>query len=478
MNRQCVSELTASLINGSTTSVSLVETCLQRMEEHQKLGAFLEIDQQGALTTAAEIDRRRLENEPLSPLAGIPVAVKDNINIKGRVTTCASSMLENFVSPYDAHVIEQLKRVGVVLIGKTNMDEFAMGSSTEYSAFKKTLNPVDQTRVPGGSSGGSTAAVAAGLVPLAIGSSTGGSIRQPAAFCGVVGVKPTYGRVSRYGLVAYGSSLDQIGPVANDVDGAALLLEAIAGHDSRDSTSAHRPVDLIPNDNRCDPRAMKIGIPKAWLTSDVQAEILEATMRLITDFEKAGAEIVEIELPNSAYAIPAYYLVATAEASSNLARFDGVRYALRHEDDLNLKDMYVKTRTAGFGTEVKRRILLGTYCLSSGYYEGYYLNAQRVRTKIAEDYVAAFQKVDAILAPTTPTTAFAFGEKTTDPVSMYLNDIFTVTANLAGFPAMSVPAGFDKKSLPIGLQFMAAPFQEARMFEVAKTAETLIKAWT
>ncbi|MCB1044026.1 MAG: Asp-tRNA(Asn)/Glu-tRNA(Gln) amidotransferase subunit GatA [Acidobacteria bacterium] len=470
------SQVLAQLAQGEVTSDSLVKTCLQRIADQPELGAFLEIDEEGALAQAAEIDRRRSGGETLSPIAGVPVALKDNIHVRGRRTTCASRILADFVAPFDAHVVTKLKEAGAILIGKTNMDEFAMGSSTEYSALQVTRNPHHPERVPGGSSGGSAAAVAAGLVPLALGSSTGGSIRQPAAFCGVVGMKPTYGRVSRYGLVAYGSSLDQIGPIAADVTAAFELLHVIAGHDPKDSTSAQMGRDDLSL-RVADPKGLRIGIPKDWLGDGLQPEIQQAMSRLTESFAAAGAEIVEVALPHSEYAIPAYYLVATAEASSNLARFDGVRYGYRATGAQNLKEMFVKTRSEGFGPEVKRRILLGTYCLSSGYYEGYYLNAQRVRTRISDDYRQAFGKVDAILAPTTPTTAFRFGEKTADPWTMYLDDIYTVTANLAGIPAISFPAGLDSQGLPIGLQLMAAPFDESKLFQVALNAENFIRTW-
>lgn len=466
--------LVAALSSGAVSSEALLERYLDRISEGENLGAFLDVDVAGARAQAREVDRLREEGAPLGDLAGVPVAVKDNIHIKGRKTTCASRILEDFVAPFDAHVVERLRKERAILIGKTNLDEFAMGSSTEYSALKVTRHPLDPDRVPGGSSGGSTAAVAADMAPLALGSSTGGSIRQPAAFCGVVGMKPTYGRVSRFGLVAYGSSLDQIGPIARDVEGARLLYRAIAGQDQRDSTSAVMPVSSpdVPT-----PASWTIGVARAWLNEGLQPEIRSAFDRLVCDLENAGVSIRDIELPHTAYAIPAYYLVATAEASSNLARFDGMRYSKRSQQVSNLKEMYVRSRSEGFGPEVKRRILLGTYCLSSGYYEGYYLNAQRMRTKIADDYQQAFKTVDAILAPTTPTTAFRFGEKTQDPVSMYLGDIFTVTANLAGLPALSLPTGNDDQGLPIGLQLMAPRFQEDNLFALAQVAEDLVKQW-
>ncbi|MCB1051897.1 MAG: Asp-tRNA(Asn)/Glu-tRNA(Gln) amidotransferase subunit GatA [Acidobacteria bacterium] len=454
--------------SGEISSEELVQNCLNTIQgQDEKIGAFLQVHGEKALESAREIDRRRQQGEAMGALAGIPIAIKDNINIEGFHTTCASRMLENFISPYDATVIQKLKAAGAIFLGKTNMDEFAMGSSTEHSALRKTVNPCAPSCVPGGSSGGSTAAVAAGMAPLALGSSTGGSIRQPAAFCGVVGLKPTYGRVSRYGLVAFGSSLDQIGPIASDVPGCAELLQVIAGHDPFDSTSAPNPVEDFSAWLGQPLKGLRIGLVSEFETEGLQPEIQAALTRATAFLNAQGAECVTIQLPHTEYAIPTYYLIATAEASSNLARFDGVRYTKRAEGIRNLQEMYTQSRNQGFGMEVKRRILLGTYCLSSGYYEGYYLNAQRVRTKIIEDYQQAFQKCDLILAPTTPTSAFEIGEKTQDPVAMYLSDIFTVPANLAGIPAISFPSGKDQKNRPIGLQLMAPFFGEAKMLGVA-----------
>jgi len=472
-----VQTMLSVLASGEITSEALVRLHLEQiaLRDHE-IGAFLFVDKEGALATARRIDQRRAVGEQLGPLAGIPVAVKDNINISGQKTTCASRFLSDFVSPYNADVIERLTAADAVIIGKTNLDEFAMGSSTEYSGHQLTRNPVDPTRVPGGSSGGSTAAVAADMVPLALGSSTGGSIRQPASFCGVVGMKPSYGRVSRYGLIAYGSSLDQIGPVARDVDGAARLLQVIAGHDERDTTSSFDPVpDLLSNLDR-ETGSLKIGIIDEFMGAGLNDEVRAAFDSLIGKLEAAGAEIVHCSFPHTQYAIPAYYLVATAEASANLARFDGVRYTSRTKHPPNLKEMYVRSRNEGFGPEVKRRILLGTYCLSSGYYEGFYLNAQKVRTRIIEDYRNAFADVDVLAAPTCPTTAFRFGEKTSDPVSMYLNDIYTVMANLAGVPAISIPAGLDSEGLPIGVQFTTDHFSEDRLLQIARHVEKLTKS--
>ncbi len=460
---------------GQVTAEALVAAHLDQIRSRDaEIGAFLEVFEDEALQQAREIDRKRAAGEALGALAGLPVALKDNICVQGHRTTCGSRMLENFVAPYSATVVERLRAADAVIIGKTNLDEFAMGSSTEFSALRRTRNPVNPEYVPGGSSGGSAAAVAAGMVPLALGSSTGGSIRQPASFCGIVGMKPTYGRVSRYGLVAYGSSLDQIGPMAADVDGAARLMQVIGGFDSRDATSAREEMGDCLQALAQTPKAPRIGLVREWQHGEIQAEVRAAEEHLIARLRAAGAEIVEVALPHTEYAIPAYYLVATAEASANLARFDGVRYGMRSERAGSLRDMYVRTRSEGFGAEVKRRILLGTYCLSSGYYEGFYLNAQKVRTKIVQDFQAAFQQVDAILSPTTPNPAFRFGEKTDDPVTMYLQDIYTVMANLAGLPAISIPVGRSREGLPLGCQLMASHFNDAALLGLARWAEGLL----
>jgi aspartyl-tRNA(Asn)/glutamyl-tRNA(Gln) amidotransferase subunit A len=468
MDQISLDELQTGLAAGTYTSEQLVGESLAKIaREDGRIGAFLSINEDQAMQQARAVDRARAKGEALGLLAGIPVAIKDNILVEGLKNTCGSRMLESFIAPYDAHVVEQLKQAGAVLIGKTNMDEFAMGSSTEHSALRRTVNPVDTSRVPGGSSGGSTAAVAAGMVPLALGSSTGGSIRQPAAFCGVVGMKPTYGRVSRYGLVAFGSSLDQIGPIAADVRGAATLLQALAGKDERDSTSAPQAVPDFLAELGQPLAGKRIGWIEDFDQEGLQGEIRQAWKKAMSFLESQGAQRVPLSLPMTRHAIPTYYLIATAEASSNLARFDGVRYTHRAAGPRNLQDLYTRTRSEGFGMEVKRRILLGTYCLSSGYYQGYYLNAQKVRTLMIKEYREAFERCDLILAPTTPTTAFRLGEKTEDPVAMYLNDIYTVPANLAGLPALSFPAGKDGAGLPIGLQLMAPFFQETRLFAVA-----------
>jgi aspartyl-tRNA(Asn)/glutamyl-tRNA(Gln) amidotransferase subunit A len=405
------------------------------------------------------------------PLGGIPVAIKDNICVKGEETTCSSRILKGFKLPYDATVITRLRKAGAVLLGKTNMDEFAFGSSCETSCYGATRNPWDRDRIPGGSSGGSAAGVAAGQAVMALGSDTGGSIRQPAAMCGVVGMKPTYGRVSRYGLIAFASSLDQIGPITKDVEDAALLLGAIAGYDEMDSTSVDTPVPDYRRSLTKDIAGMTVGIPKEYFIEGIDAEVLNAVKDAIALFRKMGAKIIDISLPHTEYAVSTYYIIAPAEASSNLARFDGVQYGFRAKGPKDLVDMYVQTRSLGFGDEAKRRILLGTYVLSSGYYEAYYLKAQKVRTRLREDFTRAFSAVDCMLTPTTPTAAFRIGEKTADPLAMYLSDIFTIPANLAGIPGMSIPCGFTKTGLPIGLQILAKPFGEETIFRAAYAYE-------
>jgi len=404
-------------------------------------------------------------------LAGIPILIKDNICVKGEETTCASRILAGFRPPYDATVIRKLKEAGASLIGKANMDEFAFGSSCETSCYGPTHNPWALDRIPGGSSGGSAAAVAADETILAIGSDTGGSIRQPAALCGVVGLKPTYGRVSRYGLIAFASSLDQIGPITKDVEDAALLLSIIAGYDEMDSTSVDIPVPDYKKSLIKDIKGLRVGVPKEYFIKGIDPEVEAATKKAIEMLRDLGAKIVDISLPHTEYAVATYYIVGPAEASSNLARFDGVQYGLRAKDAKNIVDMYTRTRSEGFGGEAKRRILLGTYCLSTGYYDAYYLKAQKVRTKIREDFDAAFKSCDVIVTPTAPTPAFKIGEKADDPLSMYLSDIFTIPANMAGIPAISIPCGFSKDGLPIGLQIMAKPFDEETIFRAAYTFE-------
>jgi len=458
---------------GETTARRSVEEALERASA-DRLNAFLSLRGERALEEAELVDRRVAAEERL-PLAGVPVAVKDNIAVAGGVTTCGSRLLEPYVSPFDATAIARLRDAGAVVVGKTNLDEFAMGSSTENSAFGPTLNPHDHRRVAGGSSGGSAAAVAAGLVPVGLGSETGGSVRQPAAFCGVVGVKPTYGRVSRYGLVAFGSSLDQIGTVATTVEDAARVLEAIAGSDLRDATTLPgRPERLADGLDEADP-AGQIGWPGEFFGEGLDPEIRAACERARDRLEAAGAEIVEISLPHAPYGIAVYYIVAIAEASSNLARYDGVRYGYRADGAADLHAMYERTRAA-FGAEVKRRIMLGTYVLSAGYYEAFYGKGTVVRGRIRGDFEAAWERVDAILTPTTPTPAFAVGEKAEDPLAMYLNDVYTVSANLAGIPAVSVPFGrvpaaAGRPALPIGVQLMGPAGAERRLFELARFLE-------
>ncbi len=407
------------------------------------------------------------------PLCGIPIAIKDNMNIEGMKTSCASKILDGYVSPYNATVIERLANSGASFLGKTNLDEFAMGSSTENSAFFTTKNPYDLTRVPGGSSGGSAAAVAADLAVAALGSDTGGSIRQPASFCGVVGLKPTYGRVSRYGLVAFASSLDQIGPITKTVEDAAILLEAIAGFDPKDSTTSEKKTEAWSSLVKNRPERLKIGLPVEYLNGEIEADVAEAVENAAKLFEKEGMEVKQIELSgtSSKYAVADYYIIAPAEASANLARFDGVKYGYRSKEAKNLDQMYKLTRTEGFGDEVKRRIMLGTYVLSSGYYDAYYLKAQKVRRLIYNDFVSAFNEVDIIIGPVAPTTAFKIGEKSTDPLSMYLSDLYTIPVSLAGLPAISIPCGTDKKGLPIGLQIVGKWFDETRLLQIANLFE-------
>jgi aspartyl-tRNA(Asn)/glutamyl-tRNA(Gln) amidotransferase subunit A len=432
------------------------------------LHAFHTVEADRALARARTLDR---QTEGRGPLHGVPVALKDNMVVQGTITTAGSKALERYRPPFDATVVEKLEAAGAVIVGKTICDEFSMGSSTENSAFGPARNPWASDRTPGGSSGGSAVAVAARLTPLALGSDTGGSIRQPAAFCGVVGLKPTYGRVSRYGLIAFASSLDQIGPFARTVSDAALCLEAISGADPRDSTAARVPVRAFSSALTGDIRGMRIGVPRALVAEGVDEAVLAAFDASLETLRGLGASIVDVTLPHSRVAIPTYYLVATAEASSNLARYDGVRYGFRASGARTLGDMYDRTRDAAFGDEVKRRIILGTYVLSAGYYDAYYLKAQQVRTLIRRDFDAAFSTVDAIAVPTTPTAAFRLGEKTADPVQMYLADVFTVSAPLAGLPAMSVPAGFTPAGLPVGLQLTGRAWDEATLFRIGDAYE-------
>ena len=452
--------------------ISAVEVCRASLDRitavDGSLGAFLTVGAERALERAKRID----EGKHPGPLAGVPVALKDNISTRGMRTTAASRMLRDFVPPYDATVVARLDAAGAVLIGKTNCDEFAMGSSTENSAFGPSRNPWDTERIPGGSSGGSAVAVAAGMTAIGLGSDTGGSIRQPAALCGVVGLKPTYGRVSRYGLIAFASSLDCIGPLTRTAHDAALALSVLAGPDPRDATASREPVADYVGGLSGDTRGLRLGVPRRMLEQGVDESVKGCFYTALEILRARGAEIVDIELPHARYAISAYYFVATAEASSNLARFDGVRYGSRAEGELDLRTMYEKTRSHGFGAEVKRRIMLGTYVLSAGYYDAYYLKAQQVRTLVRRDYEQAFQSVDAVVMPTSPMPAFKIGERAEDPLQLYLVDVFTVSANLAGLPAVSVPCGLTPERLPIGLQLTGKPFDEATLLRIGYERDT------
>jgi aspartyl-tRNA(Asn)/glutamyl-tRNA(Gln) amidotransferase subunit A len=446
----------------------VTESVLSRIKAVDgKVKAYITVTEEVALRQAEEADKRIKGGDVSSPLLGIPIAVKDNLCTDGIKTTCASKILGNFVPPYDATVVRNLKKAGYVLCGKPNMDEFAMGSSTENSGFFVTKNPWDLDRIPGGSSGGSAAAIAAGECIGALGSDTGGSIRQPAACCGVVGLKPTYGRVSRYGLVAFASSLDQIGPITKDVTDSALLMNVLAGHDPNDSTSANIPVPDFTRALKKDVKGLKIGMPKEYFIEGMDPEVEKAVKDAVKTLEGLGAKVVEISLPHTDYAIATYYILATSEASSNLARYDGVKYGFRVQAPKDLLDLYMKTRDQGFGPEVKRRIMLGTYALSAGYYEAYYKKGQQARTLIKRDFDEAFKTVDVIATPTAPTAAFKIGEKTTDPLQMYLSDIFTISVNLAGIPGMSLPCGFTKNNLPIGLQILGKHFDEETILHAA-----------
>lgn len=437
----------------------------------KSIKAFLSFNDDAALAQADAVDRAVSAGKDPGPLAGVPVAVKDNLCVTGTKTTCASKILENFTANYDATVIEKVRAAGAVFIGKTNLDEFAMGSSTENSAFFTTRNPWDVSRIPGGSSGGSAAAVAARLAPLALGSDTGGSIRQPAALCGVVGLKPTYGRVSRFGLVAFASSLDQIGPFSTTVADAALLLQVLAGHDPKDSTSARVPVPDYSASLGRGVKGLRVGLPKEYFIDGMDPEVNRAVRQAVSTLESLGATVKEVSLPHTDAGLSVYYVIAPSEASANLARFDGVRYGHRSPRATSLLEQYEFSRDEGFGPEVKRRIMLGTYALSSGYYDAYYLKAQKVRTLIKQDFDQAFESVDVIATPTAPTAAFKAGEKSDDPLQMYLSDVFTISCNLAGLPGLSLPCGFTSNGLPIGLQLLGKPFDEETVFAAAAAYE-------
>ncbi|MBI3080562.1 MAG: Asp-tRNA(Asn)/Glu-tRNA(Gln) amidotransferase subunit GatA [candidate division NC10 bacterium] len=470
--RLTIHDLLDSLTAGKASAVEVTRAYLDRIAQGEpRIHAYLTVTREEALAQADGIDKARKAGERLGPLAGVPLALKDVLCTKGVRTTCASKILESFVPPYDATVVQRLRAAGAVFLGKTNMDEFAMGSSTENSGFHPTANPWDPGTVPGGSSGGSAAAVAADEAAGALGTDTGGSIRQPASLCGVVGLKPTYGRVSRYGLVAFASSLDQIGPLTKDVEDTALLLQVIAGRDPRDSTSADVPVPDYRAALREPVKGLRVGIPDEYFIEGMDPEVEEAVREAMRVLEGLGARPEKVSLPHTDYAVATYYLVATAEASSNLARYDGVKYGHRSRRGRDLIEMYQQTRREGFGPEVRRRIMLGTYALSAGYYDAYYLKALKVRTLIRQDFLEAFKRCDVILTPTSPTAAFRFGEKTADPLTMYLSDIFTISANLAGIPGISVPCGFTRGGLPIGLQLLGQPFDEARLLRAAYAYE-------
>lgn len=468
------SELSSMLKSKEISSVELTESVFDRIESvEDKVNAYVTLNKEQALETAKTVDEKRAKGEKLSPLAGIPMGIKDNISTKGLRTTCASKMLENYVPPFNATVMNKLNDAGAVITGKLNMDEYAMGSSTENSFFGATKNPFDLERIPGGSSGGSAAAVAAQEAIVSLGSDTGGSIRQPAAYCGVVGLKPTYGAVSRFGLVAFASSLDQIGPLGKSVEDVAMVQSIINGHDKMDATSAYRDyTDLRANLNS-DVKGLKIGLPKEYFGEGIDPEVKDKIHSAVKELEKQGAVVKEIELPLTDYALSAYYIISSAEASSNLARFDGVRYGYRAENYDGLIDMYERTRSEGFGDEVKRRIMLGTFVLSSGFYDAYYGKAKLLQRRISAEFNNAFADVDVIAAPTVPTTAFKIGENIGDPLKMYATDICTVTVNIAGLPAVSVPCGFDNKNLPVGLQLIGNKFTEQKLLNTAYAYEKI-----
>jgi aspartyl-tRNA(Asn)/glutamyl-tRNA(Gln) amidotransferase subunit A len=441
-----------------------------------KIKAFNEIFTDRALKQSKEIDAKIAGGETTGPLAGVPIAIKDNMLIRGERCTCSSKILEGFVATYDSTVVRKLRAAGAIFLGRTNLDEFAMGSSTENSAFHTTKNPWDTERIPGGSSGGSAAAVASRMAPLALGSDTGGSIRQPAALCGILGFKPTYGRVSRFGLIAFASSLDQIGPFATTAQDAALLLQVIAGHDDRDSTSVNQSVPDYVTALGKGLKGLRIGLPKEYFIGGMDPEVDKAVREAVKTLESFGATTKEISLPHTDHGLAVYYVLAPSEASSNLSRFDGVRYGRRAKDVKNLLELYEKSRGEGFGPEVKRRIMIGTYALSSGYYDAYYAKAQKVRTLVKQDFDIAFKNVDIIATPTSPSTAFKIGEKASDPMQMYLSDIFTISCNLAGLPGLSIPCGFSKAKLPIGLQLLGRPFEEGTLLSAAHHYEQA-KPW-
>lgn len=470
MHDLTIHELREKILNKEINVINLIEYIIKRISELEpKINAFTTFTFDKAREKAKEVQDKIDKGQTVGRLAGIPIGIKDNICTKGIKTTCSSKMLENFIPPYDATVVEKLEAEDAIIIGKLNMDEFAMGSSTESSYFKQTKNPYNLDKVPGGSSGGSAAAISSDMVYMTLGSDTGGSIRQPAALCGCTGLKPTYSAVSRYGLIAFASSLDQIGPIAKDVEDIAITMNVIAGHDCKDTTSSNI---VYPDYTKAlinDVKGLKIGLPKEYFIDGMNKEVRNKVEEAINKLKELGAEIIDISLPMTEYALPVYYLIATAEASSNLARYDGIKYGHRTKDYTDLIDLYKQSRTEGFGSEVKRRIMLGTYALSSGYYDAYYKKAQQVRTMIKSDFDKAFDKVDVILTPTVPNTAFKFGEKTTNPIEMYLEDIFTVSINIAGLPAISIPCGLDNSNMPIGLQIIGKAFGEEKIIQTAYT---------
>ena len=465
-------ELSDKLKTKEVSSTEITKSVIERIEKVEgTIGSYITSTHEQALETAKLVDNKIANGEEIAPLEGIPMAIKDNICTEGIKTTCASKMLENFIPPYDAFVAKKIKEINAPVLGKLNMDEFAMGSSTENSYFKKTKNPYNTDKVPGGSSGGSAASVSADTAVYTLGSDTGGSIRQPASFCGVVGLKPTYGLVSRFGLVAFASSLDQIGPLTKDVTDSAMVLNLIAGHDKMDSTSINIPKEDYTKALVNDVKGMKIGIPNDYIGEGINEDVKNAILKAVETYKALGAEIEFFDMKASKYALPAYYIISSAEASSNLARYDGIKYGYRTDSFESLDDLYKKTRSEGFGKEVKRRIMLGTYALSSGYYDAYYKKAQQVRTVIKNDFDAAFERYDFILTPTAPTTAFNIGSKTTDPLQMYLEDICTVSINIASVPAISIPCGFDKENMPIGMQLIGKAFSESTLLRAAYTFE-------
>lgn len=471
-----VHELKEKLEKKELTSYEIIKACIEKIEEKEKdVQAFVTTLEKDALEKAEEIDKKIASGEIVEKLAGIPIGIKDNICTKGVNTTCSSKMLENFVAPYDATVMEKINSENLINLGKLNMDEFAMGGSTEHSYFHVTRNPWNLNKVPGGSSGGSAAAVAAGMVPWALGTDTGGSIREPASFCGVVGLKPTYGLVSRYGVVAFASSLDQVGPITKDVTDSAMLLNIITGKDKMDSTSVERPKVDYTKALKNDVKGLKIAVPKELFAEGINEEVKESLEKAIETYKKLGAEISEVSLNIAEYALASYYIIACAEASSNLGRFDGVRYGHRAKEFNNLKELYRNSRTEGFGPEVKRRIILGTYVLSSGYYDAYYKKAQQVRTLVMNKFKSVFDNYDVILTPTSPTVAFDIGSKINDPLAMYLADICTVSVNIAGLPGISIPCGVDKEGMPIGMQLIGNRFTEETLLNAAYTFEQKVQ---